>query len=150
MYQRTQFNWDWELAFDGIANLENLLSNCGTGWKYKVLYAKALPWWALDKIINYSLLANSRSKLPSAIQLGQVGVWLARRLNSLEKKMWFGLTYSATLTKLITTTSLSGCTGHWAGRSHVLGAGHLTHYKPLDTCYLECYCASWYSKTCLN
>jgi hypothetical protein len=77
--------------------------------------------------INYSLLANSRGKLPSAFKPGQVGVWLPRGLNQTNN-------YHKPFLE-----------EHWAGRTHVLGAGYLTDYKllgmfvhillvPLGTC----------------
>jgi len=72
--------------------------------------------------INYSLLANSRGKRPCAFKPGQVGVWLARGLNQTNN-------YHKPFLE-----------EHWAGRTHVLGAGYLTYYKTLGMFT----CASWY------
>jgi hypothetical protein len=63
--------------------------------------------------INYSLLANSRGKLPSAFTPDQVGVWLTRRLNQTNN-------YQKPFLE-----------EHWAGITHVLGAGYLTDHNTL-------------------
>jgi hypothetical protein len=63
--------------------------------------------------INYSLLPNSRGKLPSAFTPGQVGVWLTPGLNETNN-------YHKPFLE-----------EHWAGRTHVLGAGYLTDHKTL-------------------
>jgi hypothetical protein len=88
------------LAFDGIANLEKLLSNCATHAESTSSLSHSLA--CLGELwINYSLLANSRGKRPCAFKPGQVGVWLARGLNQTNN-------YHKPFLE-----------EHWAGRTHV-------------------------------